>query len=59
MTREIAGFNAAVAHRAEVVVGAGSQEDVVQAVRFARRAAGAWPCRAPGTARICPWRRDC
>ena len=34
--QEVAGFNAAVAHRADVVVGARSQEDVVQAVRFAR-----------------------
>jgi len=33
---EIAGFNAAVVHRPEVVVGASSNEDVVQAVRFAR-----------------------
>ena len=33
---EVAGFNAAVRHRPEVVVGASSTEDVVQAVRFAR-----------------------
>jgi len=34
--QEVAGFNAAVVHRPQVVVGARSQEDVVQAVRFAR-----------------------
>jgi hypothetical protein len=34
--QEVAGFNAAVAHRAEIVVGARSEDDVVQAVRFAR-----------------------
>ena len=33
---EVAGFNAAVRHRPEVVVGASSMEDVVQAVRFVR-----------------------
>lgn len=33
---EVAGFNAAVRHRPEMVVGASSTEDVVQAVRFAR-----------------------
>jgi len=33
---EVAGFNAAVVHRPELVVGAASTEDVVQAVRFAR-----------------------
>jgi len=33
---EVAGFNAAVAHRPEVVVGARSSADVVEAVRFAR-----------------------
>jgi hypothetical protein len=33
---EVAGFNAAVVHRPEVVVGACSTADVVQAVRFAR-----------------------
>jgi len=34
--QEIAGFNAAVVHRPELVVGASSQEEVVQAVRLAR-----------------------
>jgi FAD/FMN-containing dehydrogenase len=34
--QEVAGFNAAVAHRPELVIGASSEEDVVQAVRFAR-----------------------
>jgi FAD/FMN-containing dehydrogenase len=34
--QEVAGFNAAVVHRPQVVVGAGSQEDVVHAVHFAR-----------------------
>ena len=34
--QEIAGFNAATVHRPQLVVGAGSQEDVVEAVRFAR-----------------------
>jgi hypothetical protein len=34
--QEVAGFNAAVVHRPQVVVGARSQGDVVQAVRFAR-----------------------
>ena len=34
--QEIAGFNAAMAHRPELVVGAATQEDVVQAVLFAR-----------------------
>ena len=33
---EIAGFNAAVVHRPDVVVGARSTEDVVRAVRVAR-----------------------
>jgi hypothetical protein len=33
---EVTGFNAAVVHRPEVVVGARSADDVVQAVRFAR-----------------------
>src|ERR1043165_5429222 len=33
---EVAGFNAAVVHRPELVVGASSAADVVQAVRFAR-----------------------
>jgi hypothetical protein len=33
---EVAGFNAAVVHRPEVVVGASSTADVVAAVRFAR-----------------------
>ena len=33
---EVAGFNAAVVHRPEVVVGARSADDVVRAVRFAR-----------------------
>jgi FAD/FMN-containing dehydrogenase len=33
---EVAGFNAAIEHRPEVVVGARSTDDVVHAVRFAR-----------------------
>src|SRR6058998_378892 len=33
---EVAGFNAAVVHRPEVVVGARSTDDIAQAVRFAR-----------------------
>lgn len=34
--QEVAGFNAAIVHRPDVVVGASSASDVVQAVRFAR-----------------------
>jgi hypothetical protein len=34
--QEVAGFNAAIVHRPDLVVGAGSTADVVQAVRFAR-----------------------
>lgn len=34
--QEVAGFNAAVVHRPDVVVGAQSSDDVVQAVRLAR-----------------------
>jgi len=34
--QEVAGFNAAVVHRPQVVVGASSTADVVEAVRFAR-----------------------
>jgi FAD/FMN-containing dehydrogenase len=33
---EVAGFNAAIVHRPDVVVAARSEEDVAQAVRFAR-----------------------
>lgn len=33
---EVAGFNSAVVHRPQIVVGASSTADVVQAVRFAR-----------------------
>src|SRR4051812_47708399 len=45
--QEVAGFNAAVTHRPEMVVGAASQEDVVQAVRFAK--ARGWRVAVQGT----------
>jgi FAD/FMN-containing dehydrogenase len=38
---EVAGFNAAVVHRPEVAVGARSTDDIIQAVRVARRRG--WP----------------
>lgn len=36
LAREVAGFNVVVAHDPDVVVGAASEADVVEAVRFAR-----------------------
>ena len=44
---EVAGFNAAIVHRPEVVVAARSNEDVAQAVRFAR--ACGWPVAVQNT----------
>src|SRR6187551_1405269 len=44
---EVAGFNAAVVHRPDLVVGATSAADVAQAVRFAR--ARGWQVAVHGT----------